>query len=91
MLNTYVVEIRFDRDNEARLAVRPSHREFLAELHDSGRLLMAGPFADDSGALLLFSAESEELVSSLIEADPYARAGVVTYLAPRQWVTIIPA
>ena len=48
---TYVVELAFDKDNDRRMEVRPSHREYLQRLHAEGRLVTAGPFADDTGAL----------------------------------------
>ncbi|MGH8837791.1 MAG: YciI family protein [Jiangellaceae bacterium] len=50
---TYVVELAFDKDNDHRMEVRPSHREYLQKLHAEGRLVTAGPFADDTGALLV--------------------------------------
>jgi uncharacterized protein len=37
-----------------RPAARPAHRACIAEHHAAERLLAAGPFADDLGALLLF-------------------------------------
>jgi len=56
----FVVELRFD-DNPDRLQARPAHRELLGRLKESGRWLMAGPWADDSGALLIIELDSAEL------------------------------
>jgi hypothetical protein len=38
----------------APVATRPAHRRRLTELHERDALLAAGPWADDSGALLIF-------------------------------------
>ena len=44
-------------DDPARLELRPRHRELLGEMHEQGLLVAAGPFADQSGALLLFATD----------------------------------
>ncbi len=49
----YVLELAFG-DDERRLAARPAHRQRLDQLHAEGRLLLAGSWDDDSGALLVF-------------------------------------
>ncbi len=36
-----------------------AHVEYMVALHDRERLTMGGPFADDSGALVIFTAESD--------------------------------
>lgn len=90
-MKTFVLELRFDRDNERRLEVRPDHRSFLERLHGEGTLVTAGPFADDSGALLVFRAESQAALEELLEEDPYVRADVATRVSIREWAPIIPA
>jgi uncharacterized protein len=80
----YVVEIRFDSD-PARLEARPAHREKLKELRERGVLVMAGPWADDTGALLIFDVESENDVAEVLKADPYYSLPSVTVRSTRQW------
>lgn len=87
---TYVLELAFDKDNDRRIEVRPSHREYLRQLYAEGRLVTAGPFADDTGALLIYRAGSREELDDMLEADPYTAADVVTRMAIREWVQIIP-
>ena len=41
-------------DAPERMAARPAHRQRLVALHQDGRVRMAGPLADDSGAVILF-------------------------------------
>lgn len=42
-------------------------------MQQAGSLLMCGPFADDSGAMLVFQAKSQEAAESLIQADPFIK------------------
>jgi uncharacterized protein len=80
------IELRFD-DNPARLAARPQHRRRLDELHAQGDLLLAGPWADDSGALLIFNADIAR-VRDVIQDDPYYTTPGVTVLGIRDWTPI---
>lgn len=87
----FVREIAFEPEDERRLAVRPDHRAHLRALADAGKLVTAGPWADDRGALLVYEVGDEQELQDLIAADPYTRAGVVTEVAAREWRPIIPA
>ncbi|GAB1516776.1 YciI family protein [Actinophytocola sp. KF-1] len=82
-----VLELAFD-DNPARLAARPAHRRRLAELHAAGVLVMAGPFADDSGALLVFDAERSE-VDRVLAGDPYYATEGVRVVGLREWSPVV--
>ena len=57
-------------DDPARLELRPRHRELLGELHAEGLLVAAGPFGDQSGALLLFASDDVAAVKSALARDP---------------------
>lgn len=82
-----VVELVFG-DDPARLAARPAHREVLARLKERGVLVMAGPWADDSGALLVFDAERSE-VDDVMARDPYYATSGVTVVGLREWRPIV--
>ncbi|MEV5575285.1 YciI family protein [Spirillospora sp. NPDC052269] len=82
-----IVELAFSATPE-RLAARPAHRLILQRLHDEGRLIAAGPWADDTGALLVFAIGWEEL-DRLLEADPYYRAPGVEVLGVREWAPVV--
>lgn len=87
----FVLELGFDRDHEQRLAARPAHRDYLRTLHDEGRLVTAGPWADDSGALLVYDCRDETAVRQILAADPYIVADVVSIRSLREWTPILPA
>ena len=78
-----VLELAFD-DDPRRLAARPAHRQRLADLRERGALMMAGPWADDSGALLVFTAGRSE-VDLMMAEDPYYTTAGVRVVALREW------
>ena len=80
----WIVEIKLEPTDE-RLAARPAHREKLAELHDNGVVRMAGPFADDSGAVIIVDAETRAEVDRLLANDPYYATSGVTVTDIREW------
>jgi uncharacterized protein YciI len=82
----FILELSFTND-ERRLAARPAHRERLAQLHADGLLLMAGPWHDDSGALLIFRVDREGM-DEIVAADPYYSAPGVTVAGIREWQPI---
>ncbi|MFY1688223.1 YciI family protein [Plantactinospora sp. WMMB782] len=83
-----VVEVRFTGDPTERLAARPAHRELLARLHAEGGLVAAGPWADDSGALLLFDTD-EATAREALDTDPYYRAPGVSVVSVRHWTPVV--
>ncbi len=81
----FVLQYRFPEDAEQRLAVRPRHRAYLDELRASGKLVAAGPWADDSGALLVYAVEDEAELERLMADDPYVVADVFGERTLREW------
>ena len=85
----WTLELRFRTDDSehtaARLAARPAHRASLTDLHARGRLYAAGPFADDSGALLIFDVPDRAALDRLLAADPYFRLPGVELVSVREW------
>ncbi|MGH9113293.1 MAG: YciI family protein [Acidimicrobiales bacterium] len=86
----FVVELVFGADQE-RLAARPAHRERLQRLHEDGTLHMAGPFVDDSGALLIFDVPDEEALEGILADDQYYGTPGVTVARRQQWSPIVGA
>jgi uncharacterized protein YciI len=84
----FVVEFAFD-DDPRRLEARPAHRQQVSALHQAGTVLMAGPFADGSGALLVFEVADGEALDAVLAADPYYRAPGVTVVGRREFTPIV--
>ncbi len=80
----WMIELAFTATPE-RLAARPAHRTHLAALHSAGVVRMAGPLADDSGALIIVDAPDRAAVDALLAADPYLTEPGVTVAHIREW------
>lgn len=79
-------------DDSARLAARPRHRAYLEQLLREGKLVQSGPWADDSGALLIYEAADQVAAAALLAADPYSQtAGVVAASMIKEWTVVFPA
>ena len=86
----FAVTITF-QDMAARDAARPEHRVYLRSLFDEGKLLESGPYVDDTGALLIYEAESQAEVEAWLADDPYAKAGnVVGERTIKEWNRVFP-
>jgi uncharacterized protein len=88
----FALQLTFS-DDPARLDHRPAHRERLAALAAEGRLLAAGPWSDESGALLVFLVADRAEVDEIIAADPYYTTPGVEVAGVHEWhlVTRHPA
>ncbi len=83
MLTTFASQ---ERRNEHRAA----HRVYLREQVDAGRLLMAGPFDDASGGVLIFEAADEGEVRAIMDADPFATGGVFATMEIKPFTQVAP-
>lgn len=57
-------------------SVRPAHREYAHKLRADGKIVIAGPFEDGAGALIVHEAEDRNAAEALAANDPYAKGGV---------------
>jgi uncharacterized protein len=80
----WIVELSFGSAPE-RLAARPAHRKRLTELHRAGSVRMAGPWADDTGALIVFDVPDDAALDRLLAADPYLMTPGVHVTVKREW------
>jgi uncharacterized protein YciI len=81
-----IIDYTPERDKIAR--VRPVHREYIAELKKNNQIVIAGPFHDDSGGLLVYEAETPEQVDALIRNDPFFKEGVFVKWVLRPWKVV---
>ena len=69
-------------------ALRPAHREYLAQLHADGSLVACGPFTDGSGALYIYETDSLAAADEILAADPYRIGGVFADCKLSAWEII---
>src|SRR5262249_16921047 len=73
-------------DDKAKIQeVRPAHRQYLSGLKANGQLVVAGPFPDDSGGLIVYEAASREEAEALVQGDPFFQNGVFVSYVLRPW------
>jgi len=82
----YALYIRFTDNEERRLATRPVHREYLKSLFDAGKLIEAGPFTDDSGAIFVYDVDDLPAAEAQLAQDPYSiTGGILESVAFHEW------
>ncbi len=69
--------IEYTPDRTKIRATWSAHRQHLRDVLEGGRLLAAGPFGKDLGALQVYEAESASEVEGWIRGDPFCEAGVI--------------
>jgi uncharacterized protein YciI len=85
----YAAIIEYLQDKAKIAEVRPTHRQYLAQLKANGQLVASGPFTDDSGALIIYEAGSKEDAEKLLRADPFHASGIFLRWQLRPWNPVI--
>jgi uncharacterized protein YciI len=71
-------------DADLNAKFRPAHLDYLDKLYKENKVVMAGPFADKKGGMVIYRADSAEEAKALAEADPFVVEGART-LELREW------
>ena len=85
------VELAYANPDPDRIALRPQHRERLQRLTDDGKIFGAGPWADDSGALVVFTTDSLDEAQQYVAADPYFHTAGVSVVGYHEWNCVFRA
>lgn len=81
----FIVETHYDpAHSEERMAARPAHLENLDVMRERGQLVNAGPLADGSGAVLIYTVPDRATLDHLLEHDPYPESAVQV-ASVREW------
>jgi uncharacterized protein len=81
--------IEYIQDKAKIAEVRPAHRQYLAALKANGQLAVSGPFTDDSGALIVYEADSPAAAERLLQGDPFHANGIFVKYVLRPWNPVI--
>lgn len=75
---------------ERRAEFRKEHLQLAWQSHDRGELILGGALADPVDcAILLFQADSIDVIEKFVSADPYVKNGLVTNWRIRPWSTAV--
>jgi uncharacterized protein YciI len=80
--------IEYTADTAKIAEIRPVHREYLSKLLETGQLAIAGPLLDDSGAIIVYEADTAEAAETLLREDPFHHAGVFVRWTLKPWKTV---
>jgi len=75
---------------ETRPLYREEHLARLRKLGDEGRLILAGPFTDLSGSLIIIEADSLEEAETFARTDPFTLHGVYTRVEVKPFKKSLP-
>jgi uncharacterized protein YciI len=76
-MTLFTLALRFPDSDDQRPRVRSRHREYLDRLTREGKVLAAGPWENDSGALIVYQADNADEARKLLDNDPYSVEGVM--------------
>ena len=85
----FAATIDYLQDKDKVAEIRPAHRQYLITLLQTGKLFASGPFMDDSGALIVYEAETLEEAEQILKGDPFHTAGVFLKWTIRQWKVVM--
>jgi uncharacterized protein len=69
---------------------RPAHLRHLEPLAAAGKVILAGPFTDGSGSLIVVDAESLAAVWELVARDPYVINGIFNHVEVKAFKQVFP-
>jgi uncharacterized protein len=69
---------------------RPAHLARLQQLHTTGRLILAGPFTDHTGSLIIMEAASLAEAEGFAREDPYTIHGVFDRIEVHPFTEVLP-
>lgn len=75
---------------EKRPVLRNSHLAHLGKLHAQDRIVLAGPFTDGTGSLIVIRAESLAAARAVADADPYVTGGVFARVDVLPFKQVLP-
>jgi len=75
---------------EKRSQHRPAHLRHLEPLSQAGKVLLAGPFTDGSGSLIIADLPSREAVWEVVSRDPYVVNGIFNHVEVKPFVQVFP-
>lgn len=84
----FLAFVDYSPEPERIAQVRPAHRAYLQDLLLQGRLVLAGPFADGSGALFIYDVPNEDEAAKLAANDPFAKASLFKKVVLKPWTAV---
>jgi hypothetical protein len=75
---------------ERRKLHRQAHLDRMEVLDKAGKVLLAGPFTDHAGSLIVLDMPSLEATEAFLKADPYVTQGVFARYEIHPFMQVFP-
>lgn len=81
---------RWDYDKPVReQAYWDDHARFMDSLFESGKVILGGPFADGTGSMVIYAAESVEAARKIFLGDPWTEKDVLVAAEFKEWTIFL--
>ena len=67
------------------------HARFMDSLFEAGRVILAGPFADNSGSMVILMAESVDAARAIFQEDPWTLQDILVANDAKEWTIFLDA
>ena len=67
------------------------HARFMDSLFEAGKIILAGPFADGSGSMVILRAESVEAARATFQDDPWTQHDILVAGDVKAWTIFLDA
>lgn len=74
-------------DRELNQKIRPDHLRYLDTLYKEGKIVLAGPFNDKTGGMVIYKADTEDDALRLASNDPAVTSGART-VEIKEWTIL---
>lgn len=65
-----------------------AHLGYMSGYADKGRIVMGGPFLDNSGGMMIFDVATLDDARAIAEADPTVKSGLLT-VTVKPWLAVL--
>ena len=86
-MKLFLVEGHYSEITEEMVAVRPSHRVYIEQMVNEGKIAAAGRAMGEghTSGVYIIPGETAEEAKAILEADLYYQKGFVTHITARRW------
>lgn len=82
---TFAVRYFYSASPDELADVRPTHRQWISDRYDEGKILASGPLVHSTGALLICRHDSAAELETLLDQDPFSIAGLIGERVIEEW------
>ena len=67
------------------------HARFMDAMFDEGTVILAGPFADRSGSMVILAVDNAEKARAIFREDPWAKQDILVAHDAKEWTIFLDA